>query len=75
MNKPDFEALRAKRNASVMAQHQKMADEYGIPLQSLRSNFSTQTNATAPVEVNHVAPVSISGMDQITRAKMAAALV
>lgn len=37
---PDFEALRADRNARVQAQMQKLADEHGIPLQSLRSNFN-----------------------------------
>ena len=37
---PDFEALRARRNAAVQDMHQKMADEYGVPLQSLRSNFN-----------------------------------
>lgn len=37
---PDFEALRAKRNAAVLDRHQKMADEWGVSLQSLRSNFN-----------------------------------
>ena len=37
---PDFEALRARRNAAAQEMHQKMADEWGVPLQSLRSNFS-----------------------------------
>lgn len=36
----DFEALRAKRNQSVLEMHEKMAEDYGIPLQSLRSNFN-----------------------------------
>ena len=36
---PDFEALRAQRNAAALEMHQKSADEYGVPLQSLRSNF------------------------------------
>ncbi len=40
MTTPDFDALRAARNASVQESMQKMADEYGIPLQSLRSNFN-----------------------------------
>ncbi len=26
---PDFEALRARRNAAVQEMHQKMADEWG----------------------------------------------
>lgn len=37
---PDFDALRARRNAAVQERHQKMADEWGVPLQSLRSNFN-----------------------------------
>ena len=37
---PDFEALRAARNAAVLAMHQKLADEEGVPLQALRSNFN-----------------------------------
>ena len=36
---PDFEALRAKRNAAVQTEHQRIADEMGIPLQSLHSSF------------------------------------
>jgi hypothetical protein len=36
---PDFDALRAERNKSMQAMHQALADEHGIPLQSLRSNF------------------------------------
>ena len=34
---PDFEALRAKRNAAVQEHLQKMADEWGVPLQTLRT--------------------------------------
>ena len=37
---PDFDALRAQRNATVQEHLQKMADEWGVPLQSLRSNFN-----------------------------------
>lgn len=37
---PDFEALRAERNRRAMEMHQKIADEHGVPLQSLRSNFN-----------------------------------
>ena len=37
---PDFEALRARRNAAVQEMCQKIADEWGAPLQSLRSNFN-----------------------------------
>lgn len=40
MNTPDFEALRAKRNAAVQAEFQRVADEWGVPLQSLRSTFN-----------------------------------
>lgn len=37
---PDFEALRAKRNAAMLTMHQQLADELGVPLQSLRSSFN-----------------------------------
>ena len=37
---PDFESLRAERNRLVMAHHQKLADELGVPLASLRSNYN-----------------------------------
>lgn len=40
MSTPDFEALRAERNRAMLEAHQRMADEYGVPLQSLRSNFN-----------------------------------
>lgn len=36
----DFEALRRDRNARVQESMQKLADEHGIPLQSLRHNFN-----------------------------------
>jgi len=39
-NAPDFEALRARRNESMMQHAQKLADELGVPLQSLRSTFN-----------------------------------
>lgn len=39
MSEPDFDALRAVRNARAQERHQKLAEEYGIPLQSLRSTF------------------------------------
>lgn len=35
----DFEALRAKRNRAVLEMHERIAEEHGIPLESLRSNF------------------------------------
>lgn len=38
---PDFEALRADRNRRVMEHHQKLADELGVPLSSMRSNYNT----------------------------------
>lgn len=37
---PDFEALRAERNSKVMEHHQRLAEEHGLPLQSLRSTFN-----------------------------------
>jgi hypothetical protein len=37
---PDFDALRAKRNAAVQEQVRKLAEEFGVPLESMRSNFS-----------------------------------
>ncbi len=40
MSTPDFEALRAERNREVLEAHQRMAEECGVPLQSLRSNFN-----------------------------------
>lgn len=39
-SEPDFEALRRERNAGVLRSMQKLADEHGVPLQSLRSNFN-----------------------------------
>ena len=39
-DRPDFEALRAARNARVQESMKKLADEHGVPLQSLRSNFN-----------------------------------
>ena len=40
MSQPDFAALRAQRNAEVQAAMQKMADEWGVPLQSLFSSHN-----------------------------------
>lgn len=40
MSTPDFEALRAERNRQVMDVHKKLAEELGVPLQSMRSNFN-----------------------------------
>lgn len=37
---PDFEALRAERNARVQASMKNLADEYGIPVGSMGSNFN-----------------------------------
>ena len=36
----DFDALRAKRTASVMAVMQKLADECGVTAESLHSNYN-----------------------------------
>jgi hypothetical protein len=43
IERPDFEALRAARNLSVLAAQEKMAAEWGVPLQSLRSNFNPES--------------------------------
>lgn len=40
MTTPDFEALRTKRNASVLEMHKKLAAEYGLPVEKLTSNFN-----------------------------------
>jgi hypothetical protein len=40
MSTPDFDALRAERNRQVLDAHEKLADEMGVPPQSLRSNFN-----------------------------------
>lgn len=40
MTTPDFDALRAKRNESVQASIQKLADEYGIPVEQLSSSHN-----------------------------------
>ena len=40
MTTHDFESLREIRNGTVQEMHQKLADEWGISLQSLRSNFN-----------------------------------
>lgn len=37
---PDFEALRARRNADVLAEHQRLAEELGLPLSSICSSFN-----------------------------------
>jgi hypothetical protein len=62
--RPDFEELRARRNASVQAQMQKLADEYGVPLQSLRSNFNPHACYCAcpegPCEHNWTGPEWVS---------------
>jgi hypothetical protein len=39
---PDFEALRARRNEAVRERNQRIADEEGVPLQSLRSTFNPE---------------------------------
>lgn len=40
MSTPDFEALRAERNRQVLEAHERLAEEMGVPLQSMRSNFN-----------------------------------
>lgn len=37
---PDFEALRARRNAAVKRRLEKLADELGVPVQSLHSTHN-----------------------------------
>ena len=37
---PDFEALRAERNRIVMDSHKRLADELGINLADIHSNYS-----------------------------------
>jgi hypothetical protein len=37
---PDFEALRAERNRVVMESHKRLADEFGINLADIRSNYN-----------------------------------
>ena len=39
-DKPDFEALRAARNKAVQEHMQKLAEEWGEPVESLRTNFN-----------------------------------
>jgi hypothetical protein len=36
----DFNRLRARRNESVRQSMQKLADEFGVPLESMRSTFN-----------------------------------
>ena len=40
INKPDFETLRAERNKAVQEHLQKLAEEYDLPIESLRTNFN-----------------------------------
>lgn len=37
---PDFVALRAERNAKVQESLQRMASEFGVPLQSVHTTFN-----------------------------------
>ena len=37
---PNFETLRTERNRRVMESHQRLADELGLPLSSVRTNFN-----------------------------------
>lgn len=38
--RPDFEALRAKRNAAVAAEMKSIADEYGFDLSQCHTSFN-----------------------------------
>lgn len=40
MSAPNFDALRAQRNADFLAWAQKFAEEQGVPLQALRTSFN-----------------------------------
>ncbi len=40
MREPDFEALRTKRNAEVRQRMQKLADEMGVDVESMKSTFN-----------------------------------
>lgn len=40
MTSPDFETLRAHRNARVQEIFQKLADEHGMPLESMQTTFN-----------------------------------
>lgn len=37
---PDFESLRSTRNRMVLEAHQRLAEELGISLDSMKSNFN-----------------------------------
>lgn len=37
---PNFDLLRAKRNAAVKVSMQKLADEEGIPIEQLQTNYN-----------------------------------
>ena len=39
-SEPDFNALRAERNGKVMRSQQRLADDIGMPLSSLRSRYN-----------------------------------
>jgi hypothetical protein len=39
--KPDFEALRAVRNAAVRSVIERIAKEQGIPIETVRSSFNS----------------------------------
>lgn len=39
MSAPDFEALRAQRNAAVYERFKRFADEEGVPVDALRTTF------------------------------------
>ena len=39
-DKPDFDALRAKRNAAVRSMLQKVADDWGCSVDEIKSTFN-----------------------------------
>jgi hypothetical protein len=40
MTTPDFETLRAERNANVLESFKNIAEEHGVPIETLKSNFN-----------------------------------
>jgi hypothetical protein len=70
MTTHDFESLREIRNGTVQEMHQKLAGKYGVPLQSLRSNFNPDAPATA--HAPRAAPANTSGTAKAGRARTAA---
>ncbi len=40
MTTPDFEALRAARNANVFASFKNIAEEHGVPVETMKTTFN-----------------------------------